>query len=84
MNYYAKFDYYFFQVDENMKIAQKRNAVLEQKFWFRDDIQNKGNKSYSLMTVDEIMNGKEVSRRRKIYSFYDNLNKRQFYWNIFF
>lgn len=42
-----------------MKVAQKRNAVLEQKFWFRNDIQNKGNKSCSLMTVNEIMNGKK-------------------------
>ncbi|CAL8143842.1 unnamed protein product [Orchesella dallaii] len=47
------------KVDENMKIAQERNAVLDKKFWFRNDIQNKENKSYSLMTVNEIMNGKE-------------------------
>lgn len=54
-----------------MKIAQKRNAVLEQKFWFRDDIQNKGNKSYSLMSVNEIINGKEV--RLKIFFLNENL-----------
>jgi len=43
-----------------MKKAQGRNALHEQKFWFRNDIQNKDNKEYSLMTVNEIINGKEV------------------------
>lgn len=28
--------------------AQKRNAVLTEKFWFRNDLQDKDNKSYSL------------------------------------
>jgi hypothetical protein len=47
-------------VDENMKKAQKRNAILTEKFWFRNDLQNKDNKAYSLMTVNEIINGKDV------------------------
>ena len=50
-----------FKVDENMKNAQSRNALHEKKFWFRNDIQNKENKEYSLMTVNEIINGKDVS-----------------------
>jgi glutamate--cysteine ligase catalytic subunit len=48
------------KVDENMKKAQKRNALLTEKFWFRDNLQDKNSKSYSLMTVNEIINGKEV------------------------
>ncbi len=44
-----------------MKNAQSRNALHEKKFWFRNDIQNKENKEYSLMTVNEIINGKDVS-----------------------
>lgn len=42
-----------------MKNAQKRNAIATEKFWFRNDLQNK-TASYSLMTVNEIINGKEV------------------------
>lgn len=49
------------KVDENMVKAQGRNAVLDQKFWFRNNTHNKEDKGYSLMTVNEIINGKEVS-----------------------
>jgi len=42
-----------------MRNAQGRNAVLEQKFWFRSNIQSKDSKECSLMTVNEIINGKE-------------------------
>jgi len=42
--------------------AQKRNAVLEQKFWFRNNLQNKNEKGYSLMTVSEIIDGKDVRK----------------------
>ncbi|XP_068244548.1 glutamate--cysteine ligase catalytic subunit [Palaemon carinicauda] len=48
------------KVDENMKNCQKRNAVLEQKLWFRRDIFSrecdKGDDA-SQMTVNEIING---------------------------
>lgn len=42
-----------------MKKAQGRNAIHEEKFWFRNDIQNKGRKDYSLMSISEIVNGKD-------------------------
>ncbi|XP_050689699.1 glutamate--cysteine ligase catalytic subunit-like [Eriocheir sinensis] len=49
------------KVDENMKNCQKRNAVLEQKLWFRRDLfrrdSDKGDDA-SQMTVNEIINGK--------------------------
>jgi len=47
------------KVDENMKKAQTRNALHDQTYWFRTDIQNKENKEYSLMTINEIINGKD-------------------------
>jgi len=43
-----------------MKKAQKRNAIHTEKFWFRNNLQDKDCKSYSLMTVNEIINGKDV------------------------
>ena len=57
------------KVDENMQRAQKRDAVLNQKFWFRKDVasQNTGNNSAQTtassetcveMTINEIINGK--------------------------
>ncbi|XP_037787942.1 glutamate--cysteine ligase catalytic subunit-like [Penaeus monodon] len=49
------------KVDENMKNCQKRNAVLDEKLWFRRDLFSrdcdKGDDA-SLMTVNEIINGK--------------------------
>ncbi|XP_048863260.1 glutamate--cysteine ligase catalytic subunit [Brienomyrus brachyistius] len=66
------------KVDENMKVAQKRNAVLDGKFYFRKDIfkgcnavvdgapatpngleNTDDHEEYTLMTIDEIINGKE-------------------------
>uniref|UniRef100_A0A8C7XX62 Glutamate--cysteine ligase n=1 Tax=Oryzias sinensis TaxID=183150 RepID=A0A8C7XX62_9TELE len=62
------------KVDENMKVAQERNAVLEGMFYFRKDIfkgldgntsaQNGvqtdcGSDEYTLMSIDTIINGKE-------------------------
>uniref|UniRef100_A0A8C9WW58 Glutamate--cysteine ligase n=1 Tax=Scleropages formosus TaxID=113540 RepID=A0A8C9WW58_SCLFO len=53
------------KVDENMKVAQKRNAVLEGMFYFRKDIfkgcDNGGSslEEYTLMSIDTIINGKE-------------------------
>jgi glutamate--cysteine ligase catalytic subunit len=48
------------KVDENMKIAHKRNAIINEKFYFRKNL--KGKKSdelqLELMTINEIMNGK--------------------------
>ncbi|KAK3929047.1 Glutamate--cysteine ligase catalytic subunit [Frankliniella fusca] len=65
------------KVDENMKNAQKKDAVKTQKFWFRKDITTFSSPPactaccqsspdaktdsldcYTLMTVDEIINGK--------------------------
>lgn len=57
------------KVDENMQNGQKRNAVIEQKFWFRKAVRvegdniTKGNDDdssdeYELMTINEIINGK--------------------------
>jgi len=31
-------DFLLFQVDENMKVAQKRDAALKEKFYFRKDL----------------------------------------------
>ncbi|XP_045621617.1 glutamate--cysteine ligase catalytic subunit isoform X2 [Procambarus clarkii] len=49
------------KVDENMKNCQKRNAVLDQKLWFRREIFSrecdKGDDACQ-MTVSEIINGK--------------------------
>lgn len=56
------------KVDENMQKAQKRNACLEEKFWFRRNFNGKKEGSDSsedsseeceLWTVNEIINGKE-------------------------
>uniref|UniRef100_A0A8C5BJX9 Glutamate--cysteine ligase n=1 Tax=Gadus morhua TaxID=8049 RepID=A0A8C5BJX9_GADMO len=57
------------KVDENMKVAQKRNAVQEDMFYFRKDIfKGKGgngvetdgdSEEYMLMSIDTIINGKE-------------------------
>lgn len=59
------------KVDENMQRAQKRDAVLNQKFWFRKDVasQNSGNNAAQIsaspdncveMTINEIINGKVI------------------------
>ncbi|KAG7205824.1 hypothetical protein KM043_007765 [Ampulex compressa] len=53
------------KVDKNMAKAQRRDAVKEEKFWFRRDItsdpnkQNDGQAEYTQFTVNEIINGKE-------------------------
>uniref|UniRef100_A0A8C8F9P7 Glutamate--cysteine ligase n=1 Tax=Oncorhynchus tshawytscha TaxID=74940 RepID=A0A8C8F9P7_ONCTS len=53
------------KVDENMKAAQKRNAVQEGMFYFRKDIykgnglDSEGDNEYTLMSIDTIINGKE-------------------------
>lgn len=51
------------KVDENMKRAQKRDAVLNEKFWFRKDPTRNGQSSGASdecieMTINEIINGK--------------------------
>lgn len=52
------------KVDQNMAKAQKRNAVKNEKFWFRKDITsnttNKENieEEYDEFTINEIINGK--------------------------
>ncbi|XP_057350293.1 glutamate--cysteine ligase catalytic subunit isoform X2 [Manis pentadactyla] len=63
------------KVDENMKVAQKRDAVLQERFYFRKDICKGGNAvvdgcgkgqsspelaaECTLMSIDTIINGKE-------------------------
>uniref|UniRef100_A0A8C9L7U4 Glutamate--cysteine ligase n=1 Tax=Pavo cristatus TaxID=9049 RepID=A0A8C9L7U4_PAVCR len=63
------------KVDENMKVAQKRDAVRQGMFYFRKDICKGGNvvdgcssaqngtgtdtEEYTLMSIDTIINGKE-------------------------
>ncbi|RXG57062.1 Glutamate--cysteine ligase [Armadillidium vulgare] len=50
------------KVDENMMKSQKRNAVLEEKFWFRKDIFSRDCEEsllpFEKMTINEIINGK--------------------------
>lgn len=58
------------KVEENMQRAQKRDAVLNQKFWFRKDLASQNSTSsdtctapvegqtYTEMTINEIINGK--------------------------
>eukprot|EP01094_Clydonella_sp_ATCC50884_P029923 TRINITY_DN9560_c0_g1_i2.p1 TRINITY_DN9560_c0_g1~~TRINITY_DN9560_c0_g1_i2.p1 ORF type:complete len:541 (+),score=143.04 TRINITY_DN9560_c0_g1_i2:242-1864(+) len=50
------------QVDENMKRAQKRESVKEEKFLFRTSPLSESEAEYREMTVDEIMNGKDDVR----------------------
>lgn len=54
-------------VDLNMKLSQTRDAINTAKFWFRDDIQasetsKSAKDSFSMLTIDEIMNGTPKSR----------------------
>lgn len=52
------------KVDENMRLSQRQDAVLKERFWFRQDILSRdcdeGDDS-TQMTIDEIINGKEGS-----------------------
>ena len=49
------------KVDENMKRAQKRDAVLTEKFWWRKDIftacEDTSEPELTEMSIDEILNG---------------------------
>ncbi|KAI7862999.1 glutamate-cysteine ligase-domain-containing protein [Spinellus fusiger] len=54
------------KIDSNMQTAQKRGAVLDEKFYFRKNIfpstsetESEDGDAYELMTINEIMNGKE-------------------------
>jgi len=46
------------KTDENMKRGHRRNAVLNEKFYFRDNCDHDSENSYSEKTIDEIINGK--------------------------
>ena len=52
------------KVDENMKRAHRKDAVLREKFWFRSDFLCDGSpcvdaeQEYSELTINEIFNGK--------------------------
>eukprot|EP01088_Endostelium_zonatum_P019189 TRINITY_DN649_c0_g1_i1.p1 TRINITY_DN649_c0_g1~~TRINITY_DN649_c0_g1_i1.p1 ORF type:complete len:616 (+),score=146.14 TRINITY_DN649_c0_g1_i1:224-2071(+) len=48
------------KVDENMKYAEKRDAVRQERFWWRNNImgeKKEGEEEWRQMSVDEIMNG---------------------------
>ena len=49
------------KVDENMKRAQRRDAVLTEKFWWRKDIftacEDTSEPELTEMSIDEILNG---------------------------
>mmetsp|Transcript_3846 Transcript_3846/g.5370 ORF Transcript_3846/g.5370 Transcript_3846/m.5370 type:complete len:675 (-) Transcript_3846:30-2054(-) len=52
------------KVDENMQTSQKRGAVTNEKFWFRKSVDKDSHLTetpnfYELMTINEIMNGKQ-------------------------
>nr|XP_023025104.1 glutamate--cysteine ligase-like isoform X1 [Leptinotarsa decemlineata] len=50
------------KIDENISNAQKRNAVIEEKFWFRHTVNEKNESvgvQFEKMTVNEIVNGKK-------------------------
>ncbi|KAI9319784.1 glutamate-cysteine ligase-domain-containing protein [Dichotomocladium elegans] len=54
------------KVDENMKTAHKRGAVVNDKFYFRKNVFSDGNDTtngvedeYDLLSMDEIINGQE-------------------------
>mmetsp|Transcript_21607 Transcript_21607/g.29681 ORF Transcript_21607/g.29681 Transcript_21607/m.29681 type:complete len:754 (+) Transcript_21607:73-2334(+) len=47
------------KVDENMEMAHRRDACLNEKFWFRDRVHADSEAEASLMTLDEIFNGKK-------------------------
>lgn len=55
------------KVDENMKIAEKKDAVILEKFWMRENIRSTTNPQRGLyeepisirLTIDEIINGKD-------------------------
>ena len=60
VNFLLLFNYYN-QVDDNMARSQKKNALLEEKFWFRNDIFSRecdqANDVIKMMTISEIING---------------------------
>ncbi|XP_002168552.2 glutamate--cysteine ligase catalytic subunit isoform X1 [Hydra vulgaris] len=64
------------KVEENMKRGVKRDAVLEQKFYFRKNLEKSENDdaSYEEMTMNEIINGKgsEFPGLMNVIEFYLN------------
>jgi glutamate--cysteine ligase catalytic subunit len=53
------------KVDENMATAHKRNAVIEQKFWFRKHMAHDvppDAEEYELMTISEILTGTDSQK----------------------
>jgi glutamate--cysteine ligase catalytic subunit len=53
------------KVDENMATAHKRNAVIEQKFWFRKHMAHDvppDADEYELMTISEILTGTDSQK----------------------
>ncbi|OUM64939.1 hypothetical protein PIROE2DRAFT_53864 [Piromyces sp. E2] len=53
------------KIDENMQVAQVRDAAKSKKFWFRRNVlplqegEEEEDDSYELMTIDQIINGFE-------------------------
>jgi len=48
------------KVDENFARAQKREAILREKFWFRKDINKESTDEWIELTLDEILHGNSI------------------------
>ncbi|KAJ3100587.1 hypothetical protein HDU97_002117 [Phlyctochytrium planicorne] len=65
---YENAAYSVFVVDENMKTGMKRDAAINEKFWFRNHVSapsspiEQSDDSFALMSSDEIMNGNDSFR----------------------
>jgi glutamate--cysteine ligase catalytic subunit len=46
------------KLDENMERAQKRDAILTEKFWFRKSVEKDSPDEWLELTIDEILHGK--------------------------
>jgi len=53
------------KVDENIETAQKRGALAQEKFYFRKDLSPNSGEEYEPMTINEIMNGKDLPNGTK-------------------
>jgi len=58
---FSDFDYDFYMpislVDQNLKVAHKRDAVNQEKFYFRRSFAKSGSKDVEMFSVNELMNG---------------------------
>lgn len=47
------------KVDENMRVAHHRDAVLNETFWFRKNVQRDSPKEYTKLSLDALVNGSD-------------------------